>query len=224
MIILPGGPEGPVGPAVPVSLAFLLIVPLQIHAVWRSYQLSNAVAEQQQARTIKQATEKEELQRRLLALQRPDLRIGLDPSRFPTIPLPALKWQLLSQLDQAEGQVKGRFAPIDPATADRITLESLRVMVSSTSLAAGFADYTQPKNQLGPSWSSGRPCWIARPGGGQSCAAIPFQKSAAKRAEEFCPSLAPPEEDPCPGPKSFAMQPRRIAAVFAQFGRVDTGR
>ncbi len=198
--------------AVPVSLAFLLIVPLQGQAVWRSYQLANAVSDQQQASTseradrvrfaIEQATSPEDLQRRLLALQRPDLRIQLDPSRFPTIPLPVLKRQLLSQLDQAEGQVKARFAPIDPATADRITRESLRVIVSSIAFAAGFAACAQRKGQLVPFlvewpfllaqlnplelWRRAR---TARGSGGMA-----LRRSAAEREAEFFESLAPPEE------------------------------
>lgn len=200
--------------AVPVSLAFLLIVPLQGQAVWRSYQRSNAVADQQQASTseradkvrlaIEQATSSEDLQRRLLALQRPDLRIQLDPSRFPTIPLPALKRQLLSQLDQAEGQVKARFAPIDPATADRITRESLRVMVSSIAFAAGFAACAQRKGQLVPflvEWPtllarlSPLGLWRAsRVGHGRGNGGVALRRSAAEREAEFFESLAPPEE------------------------------
>jgi len=198
--------------AVPVSLAFLLIVPLQGQAVWRSYQLANAVADQQQASTgeradrvrfaIEQATSPEDMQRRLLALQRPDLRIQLDPSRFPTIPLPVLKRQLLSQLDQAEGQVKARFAPIDPATADRITRESLRVIVSSIAFAAGFAACAQRKGQLVPflvEWPSllahlnPLELWRrARTGRGNGGMAL--RRSAAAREAEFFESLAPPED------------------------------
>jgi hypothetical protein len=198
--------------AVPVSLAFLLIVPLQGQAVWRSYQLANAVADQQQASTgeradrvrfaIEQATSPEDLQRRLLALQRPDLRIQLDPSRFPTIPLPVLKRQLLSQLDQAEGQVKARFAPIDPATADRITRESLRVIASSIAFAAGFAACAQRKGQLVPflvEWPSllahlnPLELWRrARTGRGKGGMAL--RRSAAAREAEFFESLAPPED------------------------------
>jgi hypothetical protein len=198
--------------AVPVSLAFLLIVPLQGQAVWRSYRLANAVADQQQASTseradrvrlaIEQATSPEDLQRRLLALQRPDLRIQLDHSRFPTIPLPALKRQLLSQLDQAEGQVKARFAPVDPATADRITRESLRVIVSSIAFAVGFAGCAQRKGQLVPflvEWPellarlNPQGLWrrvrTSRGNGGMA-----LRRSAAEREAEFFESLAPPEE------------------------------
>ncbi|MBW4531672.1 MAG: hypothetical protein KME02_13400 [Aphanothece saxicola GSE-SYN-MK-01-06B] len=198
--------------AVPVSLAFLLIVPLQGHAVWRSYQLSNAVAGQQQASTseradrvrlaIEQATSPEDLQRRLLSLQRPDLRIQLDPSRFPSIPLPALKRQLLNQLDQAEGQVKAKFASIDPATSDRITRESLRVMASAIAFAVGFAACAQRRNSPVPflvEW----PALLAhlnllvlwrRARSGSRSATVALRRSAAEREAEFFESLVPPEE------------------------------
>ena len=198
--------------AVPVSLAFLLIVPLQGHAIWRSYRLSNAVANQQQASTseraegvrvaIEKATSTEDLQKRLLALQRPDLRIRLDSSRIPAIPLQALKQQMLSQLNQAEGQAKARFAPIDPATADRITRESLRVMLSSIAFAVGFAACAQRKGQLVPflvEWPSllahlnPRELWRrARTGRGNGGMAL--RRSAAAREAEFFESLAPPED------------------------------
>ena len=142
--------------AILASLGFLLSIPLQGHAVWTSYRLSNSVANQQQAsateraegvrQAIEQATSTADLQKRLQALQRPDLRISLDASRIPSIPLPQLKRQLLSRLDQAEGQFKARVAPIDPATSERITRESLRVMVSSIAFAIAFATLAQRKN------------------------------------------------------------------------------
>jgi hypothetical protein len=204
--------------AVPVSLAFLLVVPLQGHAIWRSYRLSNAVADRQQASTseradrvrlaIEQATSTADLQKRLLALQRPDLRIQLDPARFPAIPLPALKRQMLSQLDQAEGQAKARFAPVDPATADRITRESLRVMLSSIAFAVGFAACAQRKGQLVPflmEW----PFLLARLNplvlwrwarAGRGTGGVPLRRSAAALEAEFFESLAPQEEQAPPSP------------------------
>ncbi|MCP9858750.1 MULTISPECIES: HpsJ family protein [unclassified Cyanobium] len=202
--------------AILASLGFLLIVPLQGHVVWTSYLRSNSVASQQQAsatergnavrQAITQATSTEDLQKRLLALQRPDLRITLDPERFPAIPLPQLKRQLLSRVDQAEGQFKARVAPIDPATGERITRESLRVMISSMAFAIAFATLAQRKNSivpflvevpdlLGRLWASLRP---RRAGTGQARPGMPFQKSASKREEEFFESLAPPEKEEPP--------------------------
>ncbi|MEA5414012.1 HpsJ family protein [Synechococcus sp. BA-132 BA5] len=202
--------------AILASLGFLLIVPLQGHVVWTSYRRSNSVANQQQAnateraeavrQAIEQATSTADLQKRLQALQRPDLRISLDASRIPSIPLPQLKRQLLSRLDQAEGQFKARVAPIDPATSERITRESLRVMVSSIAFAIAFAALAQRKNSIVPFLVEvpdlpGRLLASLRPrraGAGQVSAGMPFQKSASQREAEFFASLAPPEEEEPP--------------------------
>jgi hypothetical protein len=196
--------------AVLACLGFLLIVPLQGFTVWRSFRLSNAIADQQQAsatqraetvrQAIQQASSADDLQKRLLALQRPDLQIRLNTDQFPSLTLPELKQRLLSQLDQAEGQFKQRFSRLDPGTNERLLRESLRVMVSSIALAIAFAALAQRRN-------SPMPFLVEWPGllgrlsrGGQGSADMPFRKSAAKREEEFLASLAPPEEDPRPGP------------------------
>ncbi|MCP9933785.1 HpsJ family protein [Cyanobium sp. Candia 9D4] len=196
--------------AVLACLGFLLIVPLQGFTVWRSFRLSNAIADQQQAsatqraetvrQAIQQAGSAEDLQKRLLALQRPDLQIRLNADQFPSLPLPELKQRLLFQLDQAEGQFKARFSRLDPATNDRLLRESLRVMVSSIALAIAFAALAQRRNSAVP-FLVELPSLLARTTrGGQSSAAMPFRNSAAKREEEFFASLAPEEEDPRPGP------------------------
>ena len=141
-------------------------------------------------------------------MQRPDLRITLDASRFPSIPLPQLKRQLLSRLDQAEGQFKARVAPIDHATTERITRESLRVMVSSIAFAIAFAALAQRKNSPVPFLVEvpdlpGRliaslPRRRAQP---SQEAGFPFLKSAAKREEDYFEALAhPDDEGPPPAP------------------------
>ncbi|MCP9930880.1 HpsJ family protein [Cyanobium sp. AMD-g] len=204
--------------AILASLGFLMIVPLQAHAVWTLYSRSNSVASEQQAsatergnavrQAIERATSTEDLQKRLLALQSPDLSITLDPERFPAVPLPQLKRQLLSRVDQAEGQFKARVAPIDPATGERITRESLRVMISSLAFSIAFAALAQRKNSivpflvevpdlLAPLMSVLRP---RRPGTGQISDGMPFQNSASKREAEFFASLAPPEDEQPPKP------------------------
>jgi len=198
--------------AILASLGFLLIVPLQGHAVWTAYRRSNSVANQQQAsateragavrQAIEQATSVEDLQKRLQALQRPDLRITLDPSRFPSIPLPQLKRQLLSRLDQAEGQFKASVAPIDPATSERITRETLRVMVSSIAFAIAFAALAQRKNSPVPFLVEVPDLprrllfWLLRRQAQPSQeAGFPFLKSAAKREEDYFEALAHPDDE-----------------------------
>ncbi len=196
--------------AVLSCLGFLLVVPLQGFTVWRSFRLSNAIADQQQAsatqraetvrQAIQQAGSAEDLRKRLLALQRPDLQIRLNADQFPSLPLPELKQRLLSQLDQAEGQFKARYSRLDPGTNERLVRESLRVMVSSIALAIAFAALAQRKNSPVP-FLVELPSLLARPTrGSQSSAAMPFRNSTAKREEEFFASLAAEEEDPRPGP------------------------
>jgi hypothetical protein len=199
--------------AVLASLGFLLIVPLQAHALWTSYRRSNSFAYQQQAsaseragavrQAIEKATSPADLQKRLQALERPDLGITSGTSRFPDIPLPQLKQQLLLRLNQAEGQYKARFAPINPATSERITRETLRVMVSAIAFSIAFAALAQRKNSIVPFLVEAPflPGQLmasllprrARPG--QQTGGLPFGRSAPKREEEFFASLAPPEEE-----------------------------
>jgi hypothetical protein len=134
--------------------------PLQGFTVWRFCRLSNAVSYQQQARAtqraetvrqaIQQATSADDLQKRLLALQRPDLQIRLNTDQFPFMPLPELKQRLLSQPDQAEGQVKEKFSRLDPGSNDRWLRESLSVMVSSIALAITIAALGQRRNSPVP--------------------------------------------------------------------------
>lgn len=200
------------------ALGFLMFIPLNGHAVWKSYRLSNTVSNQQQesasqrADAVRQAIEKAtspaDLQKRLLALQRPDLRIRLGDTPFPAIPLPQLKQQLLAQVNRTEGEFKVRFAPVDPATTENITRESLRVMISSLAFAIAFAALAQRKNSPVPFLVEvpslpGRLIASllprrARPGKG--IGGLPFGKSAAKREQEFFTSLAPPEEEEPPTP------------------------
>lgn len=196
--------------AILACLGFVLIVPLQGFTVWRSSRLSNAIADEQQAsatqraetvrQAIQQASSADDLQKRLLALQRPDLQIRLNTEQFPSLPLPELKRRLLSQLDQAEGQFKARFSRLDPGTNERLLRESLRVMISSIALAIAFAALAQRENSPVP-FLVELPSLLARPRWpGGSSAALPYRNSSAKREEEFFASLAAEEEDPHPRP------------------------
>ncbi|MEA5443503.1 HpsJ family protein [Cyanobium gracile] len=202
--------------AILVSLGFLFIVPLQAYAVWTSFSQSNSAANREQANAteraeevrqiIQQANSVADLQKRLLALQRPDMQISLNPDKFPSIPLPQLKRQLLFRVDEAENQFKSRVAPIDTATSERITRESFRIMISSVAFAIAFAALAQRKNSivpflvevpdlLAPLTAVLRP---RRAETGQISDGMPFQNSASKREAEFLASLAPPEEEEPP--------------------------
>lgn len=200
--------------AILASMGFLLIIPLQGHAVWTSYHQSTTVAGQRQTNAtklagnirlaIEQATSAEDLQKRLVALLRSDLRITLDARKFSSIPLPQLKQQLLGQLDKAEGQFKAKFAPLDPAATERITRETLRMMVSSVAFAIAFAAFAQRKNSIVPFLVEvpslpGLLIGSLLPGlarSDQGIVGMTFPKSASKREEDFFASLAPPDDEP----------------------------
>jgi hypothetical protein len=202
--------------AILASLGFLLMVPLQAHAVWKSYRMTTSASTRQQASAtkradaVRQAIEKassaEDLQKRLLGLQRPDLRIDFDETPLPALPLPQLKRQLLDQLNKAEGQFKLRYAPPAPATTDRITRESLRVMASSLAFSIGFAACAQRRNSSVPllmelpSLPGGLIGSLLprrrRPGNGST--GLSFLKSPSQREEELLKSLAPPDEETPP--------------------------
>lgn len=202
--------------AILAAIGFLLFVPLQGYAVLRSYRIANAVSDQQQGNAtqqadtvreaIEQATTTEDLQQRLLDLKRRNLLRTLDLDRFPSIPLPSLKQQLLGQLNQAEGQFKSRVARLDPSTTDRITRESLRLMVSSLAFALAFAALAQRKTSSVPFLVElpSLPArliaslWPRRHRSGQGGAGLDFLKSASKREEEFFESIAPSEDEPPP--------------------------
>jgi hypothetical protein len=200
--------------AILAALGFLLMVPLQGQAVWTSYRLSNSVASQQQAKAtqraeairqaITEATSPQDLEKRLQALQRPDSRINFDDKAFAAIPFPDLKQQLLAQLDKAEGEFKARNAPPNAATAERVTRESLRVMVSSLAFSIAFAALAQRRNSPVPfllelPYLPARliACLLPRRRrpGQTTAPPLAFLKSASRREEDFFNSLAPPEDE-----------------------------
>ncbi|KEF42554.1 MAG: hypothetical protein ER33_05765 [Cyanobium sp. CACIAM 14] len=202
--------------AILASLGFLLFVPLQGYSVVKSYRIANEVSNLQQGsatqqadtvrKAIEQASSTEDLKQRLLDLKRRNVLRTLDIERFPAIPLPALKQQLLAQLNQAEGQFKATVASIDPATTDRVTRESLSLMLSSLAFAIAFASLAQRRNSSVPFLVElpslpGRLIDSLRPRRsrtGQASTGLGFLKSASKREEEFFESLAPPEDEPPP--------------------------
>ncbi|WP_156818480.1 hypothetical protein [Cyanobium gracile] len=199
--------------AILASIGFLLFVPLQGYAVIKSYRIANEVSSQQQGtatqradtvrKAIEQASSFDDLKKRLLELQRSNILRTLDIERIPSIPLPLLKQQLLAQVNQAEGQFKAAVGPLDAAAVDRITRDSLRVMVSSLAFSIAFAALAQRRNSRVPFLMElptlpGRLIGSlqprrARPG--QAGTGLDFLKSPTKREEEFFESLAPPEDE-----------------------------
>jgi len=204
--------------AILASLGFLLLVPLQGHAVWKSYRTSNALSDQQLAsatkgtdavrQAIEQATSSEDLQQRLTALQRSDLGIRLDLQKFPAIPLPRLKQQLLTQLNQAQGQLNQRFRRIEPDEAEKLIKESVRVIVSAMAFSIAFAACAQRKNSELP-FLAELPflfnrlftSFLPRPKRAKAGkTGMLHPRSAIRSEEEYFKSLADPQDNERPAP------------------------
>jgi hypothetical protein len=208
--------------AILASLGFLLFVPLQGHAVWKSYRIANAVSDQQQAsasqqantvrQAIEQATSSEDLKQRLLDLQRRKVLLTLDIERLPAIPLPSLKQQLIAQVNQAQGQYNIRFARLDPVAVEQLIKENARIIASSLAFSIAFAACAQRKNSEFP-FLVELPFLIKRMFQRLFTSLLPRPKrakagktgmlhprSAIRSEEEYFKSLADPQDNERPAP------------------------
>lgn len=130
--------------AVVVSLAFLLLLPLQVSASLEVYNRANQVqrvrvanAERKLAtlnQAVKQASDTNDLNNRLLKLQGP----VLGPADLSQ-PLPQLKQQMQAVLRQAEQQIIRERDLIPAPDPWRLVPDLLRNGISTIALAAGFA-------------------------------------------------------------------------------------
>jgi hypothetical protein len=138
--------------AVVAVIGFLLIVPLQAFAGWRSVAAARANVARQVSvatgtfdllqETITTATSLDNLQARLQAIQTPSLGI-----RFETmgLPLPETKRRMLARLQEVRQEVLARIQAPNPRTIESMVRDSLRVMLSSLALAIAFAMGAQRK-------------------------------------------------------------------------------
>jgi len=152
--------------AIAASLGFLLLIPLNVYAVWTglgNLQTVRTNVEADAARrlsnfrkTITAAATVEELQQGLESIGVPRLRQA-DLNQ----PLPILKQRLLSNLDRAEGSLEARKAGAAGALREGIwslVQSALKLGVSSVALAAAFAAGAQRRNShqsLFESWQAG---------------------------------------------------------------------
>ncbi len=152
--------------AIAASLGFLLLIPLNVYAVWTglgNLQTARTNVESDAARrltnfrqTITTATTTEELQQRLESMGVPRLRTA-DLRQ----PLPILKQRLLSNLDKAEGNLEARKAGAGGALKEGIwslIQSAVKLGVSSLALAVAFAAGAQRPNSersLLESWQAG---------------------------------------------------------------------
>lgn len=151
--------------AMAAALGFLLLIPLNIYAVWtglghleatRSRVESDAVRRIDQFRqVVRSATTPEDLQERLQSIGVPALR----PSDLRQ-PLPRLKQQLLDNLDQARGNLEARKTSAGETLREGLwsLIQSvLKLVVAALALAIAFAAVAQGRksdSSLLESWQS----------------------------------------------------------------------
>ncbi len=129
-------------------LGFLLVIPLQCHAVWRGISTTNSQQSSQlkgvTARistlreAINTASDTRDLQRRLLALKVPPLSAANLAQ-----PLPQLRKAMLGSLEQAEIRAMDSFKGIQPQQLWLVIQGSVRAILSALVLVVGFAAFTR---------------------------------------------------------------------------------
>jgi hypothetical protein len=195
--------------AIVAVIGFLLIVPLQAYAGWKSVAQSRAnVARQLSAATstfdllqdtITTASSLDNLQARLQAIQAPSLGIRLENQDAP---LPETKRTMLARLKEVREQVEARIqAPVPQAIAT-VTKDSLRVMLSSLALAIAFAMGAQRKGRDVPllvEWhtrfSLGGPRGATASAGGLPGLPLLRGRTGSSQAEAYVSQLDPEGDD-----------------------------
>jgi hypothetical protein len=192
--------------AIVAVIGFLLIVPLQTYAGWRSVAVARAnVARQLSAATstfdllqdtITTATSLDNLQARLQAIQTPSLGIRFEDQGLP---LPQTKRTMLARLKQVRDQVEARIQAPAPQAIEAAIRDSLRVILSSFALAIAFAMGAQRKGQAVPllvEWHtmlSLRGPRAANPTGG-GLRGLPLPGQSAPSEEAYFSRLVPEED------------------------------
>ena len=133
--------------AMAAALGFLLLIPLNVYAVWTglgNLQATRSKVEADAARRIDKfrqivssATTPEDLQQRLEAIGVPRLK----PSDL-RLPLPRLKQQLMENLDRAQGNLQAKKTGADPVLRESLwslIQTVLKLVVASLALALAFA-------------------------------------------------------------------------------------
>lgn len=152
--------------AVAAALGFLLLIPLNVYAVWTglgNLQATRSKVEVDAVRRIDKfrqivssATTPEDLQQRLESIGVP----GLKPSDLRQ-PLPRLKQQLLENLDKAQGNLEAKKASSGAVLREGLwsLIQSvLKLIVAAFALALAFAAGAQGRNSdisLLESWQHG---------------------------------------------------------------------
>ncbi len=191
-------------------IGFLLLIPLQGFAAWKTVANANSIANRQLSRsistfnllrqTINSATSIDNLQARLQSIEAPGLGVRFEDPNLTD--LPRIKRQLLSRLDDLQQQVQSRFSGPDPKATEGLIKDSLRVMISAAALAIAFAAGAQRKGCEVPLLVEVHTWWTLRgvrrpqePAAG--LAGLPILGPPSPREEDYFERLVPQDhQDP----------------------------
>ncbi len=186
--------------AIPAVLGFLLLIPVQSLASWSTVAAARARLTTQLTsanknfalirEAINAATTLEDLQKRLQALQSPELGIRFDDLGLP---LPETKRQMLIRLNEIEDQVKTRIKAPPPEAVEDVASNALRLMATCVVYALAFAIAAQRRGREVPLLVEMLTIWSLRRESRQ-----PRRGSASAIEEDYFAQLAPPEDEPPP--------------------------
>ena len=198
--------------AILAVLGFLLIVPLQLTAAWRTVAAANANASRQLARAnetfnilrdiIVQAPGLDELQERLDNQANRGVRLNLEAKG---VSLEQTKQELLEQLIVVRDAVIARVSKPDRQATEALARETFRVVISALALALAFSAGAQRKGSSVPLLVEWHTFWLmrgTRRGTHQDRLRNGFPLGTHPMAEtdEYLEQLLPAEEDP-PAPR-----------------------
>lgn len=139
--------------AIVVSIAFLMLIPLQGYATWNAYTQARSIRDGQLQsanrrlaplkKALDSATSTEDLQKKLSGLK--EFRIQLQPSDLSQ-PLPTLRKAILDNLARAENLYTDRVSGPTPAQIWAAGQSAMRTILGSIGFAFAFAAGAQGKN------------------------------------------------------------------------------
>ncbi|KEF42558.1 MAG: hypothetical protein ER33_05785 [Cyanobium sp. CACIAM 14] len=198
--------------AIPAVLGFLLFIPLQVSAAWKTVAVANANAARQFERAndtfnilrdiIVQSRSIDELQRRLDNQQNRGVRLNLEGKG---VSLEQTKQQLLDQLVVVRDAVTARVSTPDRGATEALARDTAKVVISCLALALAFAGSAQRKGSEVPLLVEWHTLWVTRAAQGGHPETRPspgfsLGSSSRPREEDYFEQLVPPEEEPPPTP------------------------
>jgi hypothetical protein len=157
--------------AILAVLGFLLFIPLQVTAAWRTVAAANANASRQVGRAnetfnilrdiIVQAPSLRVLQERLDNQQNRGVRLNLDGKAGGS--LEQTKQELLEQLSVVRDAVIARVSKPDRQATEALARDTVRVVISSRALALAFSAGAQRRGSTVPLLVEWHTFWVMLP-------------------------------------------------------------